>query len=421
MTDSIIIFVSILCSAFFSGMEIAFVASSRMRMKIDSTKGNRISSMLATISKNPNKFIVTTLIGNNISVVVYGICMGSLISKNIFPGIDPENVPWWILLIQTVLSTSIILVTAEFLPKVVFMLYPNKLLNFFTIPSYLFYQILSITKITDFVILCSNTFLKVFFKINPNKNNDVLKMEDLGEYVSQEIETVSNKRDLSVGEILKKALKFSDIKIRSSMVSRIEIVALSIDTPIEKLKEKFIKTGFSRIPIYRGDIDNIIGYVHSFEMFKQPEHIKDVILPISIIPESLLVKELLNMLIESKRNIAMVVDEYGATSGLITMENIVEELFGEIEDEHDKNLLVEVKKNDSEFIFSAKLGVSYVNKKYQLNLPESEEYSTLGGLIVFYTKDIPKKDHKITIEDDFSFLITKVSDTRIEQLELKIL
>ncbi len=421
-SSTIIILGSLLFSAFFSGMEMAFIASNRLKLELDSNKGGFLSKILSSFTKKSDEFIVTMLLGNNIALVFYGVYMGKFVIELLFPYyIDKLDLPIWILLVQTLISTLIILITAEFFPKVIFKVYSNELLKLFVVPAYLFYKVFSVLKITTFVAWISNIILKVLFKLPVPKDKKVFKMIDFGNYINEQIGNIpENKLDIEF-QILKKALVFSDIKVRECMIPRTEIKAIDYKNTIEELKELFIETGYSRIPLFKGDIDHTIGYVHSFELFKNPKTIKEILLPIKMIPETMLVKDLLNKFTRKRTSIAIVLDEYGGTSGLITLEDIVEELFGDIEDEHDKDKITNKKIANDTFLFSGKTEVKQANQIYKLELPTAEEYDTIAGLILHFNQNIPNQNEEIIINKKYKFKIISVSDTRIEELELNVI
>ena len=415
--EDFIIMFSLLFSAFFSGLEIAFVSSNRMFLEIKKKQMGFSSSLLKKCTENPSRFIATMLIGNNISLVIYGIFMGERIINTLFPGI--YNVSLSILFYQTAISTFIILITAEFLPKVLFRLYAHKMITFFTIPAAFFYYLFS--PITSSVMNLTDWILQNIFKINSEKVHLSFSKLELGDYVEHQIENSKN-NDLIDPEIkiFHNALDFSDLSSRETMVPRTEIVAVNISTNSEELKDVFIRTGFSKIPIYRGSIDNIIGYVHAFEMFKHHTKIKDIILPVSFVPEPMKINKVLELLSKQRSSMAVVLDEYGGTSGLITVEDILEELFGEIEDEHDQIEHIEKIVSENKFEFSTRLEVDYINQKYQLGIEENELYETLGGWIVFNTAEIPEEQDIIEI-DNFKIKILEVSSTKIEKIFIELI
>ncbi|SFB68559.1 Hemolysin, contains CBS domains [Zunongwangia mangrovi] len=422
--EVIVIIFSLLLSAFFSGMEIAYVSSNKIYIEIEKLQNDFLAKVLKRLTKKPSKFIAAMLVGNNIALVVYGFYMGDLIMAWLTE-IQPVNnailnylVTDLSLVTQTVLSTLLILVTAEFLPKVFFQIYANTMLKFFAVPAYLFYLLFSF--ISSFVIWISDMILKRFFKTDGDEVQLAFSKIELGNFISEQMETVEEEDEVdSEIQIFQNALQFADIKAREVMIPRTEIIAVNQDEEPGDLVKTFTETGLSKILIYNDTIDDIIGYVHSFELFKKPESIKSILLPVIFVPETMWVKDVLNVLIKKRKSIAVVIDEYGGTSGMMTIEDIVEELFGEIEDEHDSPILVDEKISDEHFKFSARVEVDYINEAYRLNIPTGENYETLGGFIVNHTEEIPQQNEVVRI-DEFEFTILDVSNTKIDLVELKI-
>ncbi|SFW63382.1 hemolysin family protein [Cellulophaga fucicola] len=424
-TSILIIVVSLLLSAFFSGMEIAFISANRIHLEIEKKQDGFLSTVLSKLTAKPSKFIATMLIGNNISLVVYGMYMGDLLMAwfvSMLPtgsGFFDAVLIDFGLLSQTIISTLVILITAEFLPKVLFQIYANLLLKILAIPAYFFYIFFS--WISNFVIKVSDFILRVFFKTGGDHSQLAFSKVELGDYITEQLETVTIEDDVdSEIQIFQNALEFAAVKAREVMVPRTEIVAVELHDSPKNLTKLFTETGFSKIMVYKETIDNIIGYVHSFELFKKPKTIKTILLPIEFVPETMLVSDILDSLTKKRKSVAVVLDEYGGTSGIMTVEDIVEELFGEIEDEHDSTDLVEEQIDEVTYKFSARLDVDYVNENYKLELPESDEYETLGGLIVNETGEIPEKDSEIKVEN-FNFKIIEVSNTKIDLVTLHIL
>lgn len=421
----LIIVITLILSAFFSGMEIAYVSSNKIHIEIEKKQNDFIAKILTQLTVRPSKFIATMLIGNNIALVVYGFLMGDLLVKW-FQSLMPTQLGFLnylltdlSLLTQTIISTLIILITAEFLPKVFFQIYANSFLKIFALPAYLFYQLFYY--VTDFVIWISDNILKRFFKTEGDNVQLVLTKVELGNYISEQMESVEAHDEVdSEIQIFQNALEFSEVKAREVMVPRTEIVAVEVNESIKNINTLFTESGLSKILVYEESIDDILGYIHSFELFKKPKTIKSITLPVEFVPETMLVKDVLNVLTKKRKSIAVVIDEYGGTSGIMTIEDIVEELFGEIEDEHDTIALIEEKIDDFNYKFSARLEVDYINETYKLDLPEGENYETIGGLIVDETEEIPKINDKIFI-DNFVFTILEVSSTKIDVVALKIL
>ena len=415
-----IIILSLLLSAFFSGLEIAFVSSNRLFLEIQKKQTGFSSILLKKCTENTSRFIATMLVGNNISLVIYGIFMGERIISILFPEINNlNNVQLDILLYQTTISTLIILITAEFLPKVFFRLYAHKLITLFVIPAAFFFYLFS--PITSSIMNLTDWILKNIFKTKTDKVQLSFSKLELGDYIEVQMENAKNKDQIDPEiQIFQNALDFSDLRSRETMVPRTEIIAIDITTKASELKETFIKTGFSKIPVYRGSIDDIIGYIHAFVMFKHPKKIVDVILPVCFVPEPMPINKVLELLSKQRSSMAIVLDEYGGTAGLITVEDIVEELFGEIEDEHDHIEHIEKVISKNKFEFSTRLEVDYINQNYQLDIIENELYETLGGWIVFHTAEIPGKQEIIEIEK-FRITILEASSTKIEKVILELI
>ncbi len=420
-----IIVTCLLLSAFFSGMEIAFISANKIHIEIVKKQEGFLAKVLARLTKKPSKFIATMLIGNNIALVVYGLYMGELLMvwfQSLLPspyGLLNVMLTDFSLLFQTLISTVIILLTAEFLPKVLFQVYANTLLKFFALPAYLFYILFSV--ISDFVIKISDFILKTIFKTDGDEVQLAFSKIELGDYITEQMETVEEEDVVdSEIQIFQNALEFSEVKAREVMIPRTEITAVELHETPKNLAKLFTQTGYSKILVYKNTIDNIIGYVHSYELFKKPKTIKSILLPVEFVPETMLIHGILNVLTKKRKSIAVVLDEYGGTSGLMTVEDIVEELFGEIEDEHDSTDLLEEQIDETHYKFSARLEVDYINENYKLELPENDEYETVGGLIVNETGEIPEKDAQIKVEH-FLFTVLEVSNTKIDLVQLEVL
>jgi CBS domain containing-hemolysin-like protein len=365
------------------------------------------------------------LIGNNIALVIYGFKMGEVLVQWFKTFIPSEyNIINYLfldleLLSQTVISTLVILLTAEFLPKVFFQIYSNTLLKFFALPAYIFYQLFSF--ISEFVIRISDFILKTFFKTEGDAVELALTKVELGNFITEQMESVEEHDEVdSEIQIFQNALEFTEVKAREVMVPRTEITAIDISDSIENLRQLFVDTGYTKILVYKDSMDDILGYVHSFELFKKPKSIKSILIKVVFVPETILIKDVLNLLTKKRKSIAVVIDEYGGTSGVMTVEDIIEELFGEIEDEHDSVALTEEQLAEDSYNFSARLEVDYLNETYKLNLPEGESYETLGGLIVNHTEEIPQLKETIIIKN-FKFTITEVSSTKIDSVHLKLI
>ncbi|NHF61526.1 HlyC/CorC family transporter [Flavobacteriaceae bacterium TP-CH-4] len=423
-TSIIIIILSLVFSAFFSGMEIAYISANRIHIEIEKKQDGFLANVLTRLTEKPSKFIATMLIGNNIALVIYGFYMGDLL-MNWFQGMSSSNSlvnllrTDFSLLLQTVISTIIILLTAEFLPKVLFQIYSNTLLKVLAVPAYIFYLLFSL--ISNFVIKVSDIILKVFFKTDGDEVQLAFSKIELGDYITEQMETVEEEDEVdSEIQIFQNALEFAAVKAREVMVPRTEITAVEIHESPKNLAKLFTETGYSKILIYKDTIDDIIGYVHSYELFKKPKTIKSILLPVEFVPETMLIQDILNLLAKKRKSIAVVLDEYGGTSGIMTVEDIIEELFGEIEDEHDSTDLIEEQINGNTYKLSARLEVDYLNETYKWELPESDEYETLGGLIVNETGEIPEQNSEIKI-DRFRFTVLEVSNTKIDLVAMEII
>ncbi|MGB0770611.1 MAG: hemolysin family protein [Flavobacteriaceae bacterium] len=423
-SETLIIVLSLLFSAFFSGMEIAFVSSNKIHIEIEKKQSGFLSHLLKKITAKPSKFIATMLIGNNIALVVYGLYMGDVLVDWFAQYLTTDSTFFYYLfnelslLTQTIISTLVILVTAEFLPKVFFQIYANSLLKLLALPAYVFYLLFSF--FSSFVIWISDFVLKTFFKTKGDEVQLAFTKVELGNYISEQMESVEADDEVDSEIIIfQNALEFSEVKAREAMVPRTELTAIEIHDSIKNLSTLFTQTGHSKIVVFKNSIDDILGYVHAFDLFKNPKSIKSMLMPVEFVPETMLAKDILNVLTKKRKSLAVVLDEYGGTSGILTVEDIVEELFGEIEDEHDSVALIEEQLDESSFLFSARLEVDYLNETYKLQLPEHENYETLGGLIVHFTQEIPEQDQQIKIEN-FQFTIQEVSNTKIELIALKV-
>jgi len=417
MEISIIILCLILC-AFFSGMEIAFISSNKIHLEIEKKQDGFISNILTKLTEKPSKFIAAMLIGNNIALVVYGFFMGDLLMLWI-QNLGFHFSEFLNLLLQTLISTLIVLVTAEFLPKVFFQIYANSLMKFFALPAYVFYFLFYF--ISSFFIWVSDFVLIKFFKTQGDQVSLYFSKAELGNYITEQMSTIEDNEEMdSEIQMFQNALDFSGVKARDIMSPRTEIVAVDLFDSITELKDLFIETGYSKIVVYQNSLDDIIGYVHSFDLFKKPKNIKSIVIPVEFVPETIYIKDAMDLLTKKRKSVAVVLDEYGGTSGMITIEDIVEELFGEIEDEHDSDEeLTEKELEDGTYIFSARLDVEYLNLTYKLNIPESDSYGTLGGFIVDSTKEIPQKGDVITI-GIYHFIIEEAINKKIELVKMTI-
>jgi CBS domain containing-hemolysin-like protein len=397
-------------------MEIAFITANRLKIELAKKHNSSSSRIISIFTKNPGQYISTMLVGNNIALVLYGLFFAKLAEPFLKQIIS--NGDFIILLLQTILSTLLILITAEFLPKTIFRQNANFLLHKLAVPVFIFYIIFfPVAKLT---VRISELFIRIVKK-KPYKTASqkiILKKIDLDHFLADTEEINENEKD-TVDEIkiFKNALDFSEVKIRECMVPRNEIVAENILTEIAQLKKKFIDSGYSKIFIYKDNIDNIIGYVHILAIFKQSKTIKAAMTELLVVPETMPANKLLNKLLKSHKSVALIVDEFGGTSGIVTMEDIVEEIFGEIEDEHDATLYTENQISETEFIFSARIEIDYLNDKFKLELPESEEFETLAGYIFYLHEQIPSKNEIIETEH-FIIEILEIDEPRIEKVRL---
>lgn len=413
-----IIILCLLLSAFFSGMEIAFISSNKIYLEIEKKQDTFLSNILTKLTEKPSKFIATMLIGNNVALVIYGFFMGELLMRW-FESLGYHFSELVNLLLQTILSTALVLITAEFLPKVFFQIYANFLIKFLALPAYIFYLLFYF--ITSFLIWISDFVLKQFFRTEGDQVPLNFSKIELGNYITEQMSTVEDHQEMdSEIQIFQNALEFSGVKARDVMTPRTEIVAVDLFDKVSELKQKFVETGYSKIVVYQNSLDDILGYVHSFDLFKKPKTIKSIVIPIEFVPETIFIKDAMNLLTKKRKSVAVVLDEYGGTSGIITVEDIIEELFGEIDDEHDLDEeLIENDLGDGVYLFSARLDVEYLNQTYKLNIPESDSYGTLGGFIVDSTKEIPQKGDEISI-GIYHFGIEEAINKKIELVKLTI-
>ena len=417
--EIVIIIGSILLSAFFSGLEIAFVSSNKLHIELEKKGEGLVSYVLDQLTKKSSRFITTMLVGNNISLVVYSYYMGKLLVDVFVPFIGAQFFnDLSVLLFQTAISTLLILVTAEFLPKTIFRIYANETLKIFALPAYFFYILFYY--VSEFITMISDFFLKVFFNDKEQESQTEFSKEELGDYITEQLDTRDETSVVdSEIQIFQNALDFHKVKAREIMVPRTEIIAVEIHESISNLKALFTKTGLSKIIVYKTSLDDIIGYVHAFDLFQKPKSIKSVLMPVENVPESNNISDVLKALTKKRKSIAVVLDEYGGTSGVLTVEDIIEELFGEIEDEHDSIELIDQKINDTEYHFSSRLEIDYLNETYDLNFPKHEGYETLGGFILNFTENIPEQGSVLQI-DHFQIKVIKVSSSRIQEVALKV-
>tara|TARA_B110000003_G_C16619874_1_gene522728 strand:- start:119 stop:1369 length:1251 start_codon:yes stop_codon:yes gene_type:complete len=406
--------ITLLFSAFFSGVEIAFISANKLKLELDKNSGKFPSNIIAYFSKNESDFITTMLVGNNIALVVYGIVMTQILTPPIAEYLHSDAA---LLLAQTIITTLIVLVTAEFLPKAIFRIYPNQILSFFSIPIWLFFVFFR--PVALLMLYLSKVVLKYLLGQNIEEGKQVFGKTDLDEYLSN-VKSAEGVEDSRVEvEMLQNVLDLTDKKLRECMIPRTEIVAMDILSSIKEIKDKFIATKLSKILIFKGNIDKVIGYIHSSDLFRNPKNVRSILLPIPFVPESMSAMQLLNQFIESNKGIALVVDEFGGTSGMLTIEDVTEEIVGEIVDEHDVEEITDKQLEKNQYQLFARLDIELVNKKYDLDLPESDEYETIAGLILHHLEEIPKKDDVISLEE-FRFTVIKVNDTAIQEVQLEV-
>jgi len=416
-TDWILVIITLLFSGFFSGLEIAFVSSSRLKQELDLKNNNTYAKILALFYKNPSRFIGALLLGNNIALVGYGIVMAHILEPVIKSWLPQSlNSEFIILLIQTIISTLLILITAEFIPKILFRINPNGILKFFSIPVWFFY-ILFYPLILLYIGI-AEYLLKKVFRVEISSDTYSFSAVDLGEYIN-DYQTDEDEQSNEEIQMLQNAIEFKFIKLRDCMIPRTEIVAAEINTDLQEIIKLFSESGHSKIMIYENDIDNIIGYVHAYDFFTKPKSLKSIIRKAEVFPETMPAREVLNDFIKNNKSIAIVVDEFGGTAGIVTLEDIIEEIFGEIEDEYDKTDETEKVLDENKFLFSTRLEIDYLNNKYNLNIPEKEDYETLAGFILYNHGSIPKVGETITIPP-FIFEITKAHGNRIEEVKMEI-
>lgn len=411
------ILITMAFSAFFSGMEIAFVSSNKLRFEMDRNERSITSRILSIFFHNPNNFISTMLVGNNIALVVYGILMAELIEQRFLRSLIEND--FLIVLIQTIISTLIILVTGEFMPKTLFKINPNFTLNLFAIPAFICYVVLY--PISKFASACSGIILRIMgTKVNKEDSDKAFTKVDLDYFIQSSIQDSGDNQELETEvQIFQNALDFSSIKIRDCMVPRTEIVAIEDTASIEELKSLFIESGISKILVYKENIDNIVGYIHSSEMFRKPSDWTQSIRQLPIVPETMNANKLMQLFMQQKRSIAVVVDEFGGTAGIVAMEDLVEQIFGEIEDEHDTQSYIAKSIGNNEYVLSGRLDIEKANELLPLDLPESDDYQTIGGLILHQYQSFPKI-YEIISFDKFEFKILKVTATKIELVKLKV-
>ena len=418
MNVILIIALTLIFSAFFSGMEIAFVSANKLKIQLDRKEGRLSARLLSGFLKQPSRFIGSMLVGNNIVLVVYGIGMGLLLDDMLREQFELSEVG--ILTWQTVISTLVILFFGEFIPKTLFRINSNFILTLFAIPLKVLYFLLWLPMYV--MVGLSDLIIRYIFRVRNNKQEVVFGRIDLDHYVREIAEEAREQEVELEHEIryMQNALDFSKVKARDCMVPRTEIAALEIEDSIEKLREVFVNTGHSRVLVYRDNIDNIIGFVNSVELFHKPDSLKRLIVPIIIVPETISAKEVLQLFIKQNKSLAVVVDEFGGTSGMLTIEDVIEEIFGDFEDEHDRDDFIEEQIDERTFLFSARLEIDYLNETYKLEIPEEEDYETLAGYILSGHEDIPRRNEIIEL-DSFRITIVDASNVRIETVKVEVL
>ena len=417
MDTVIFLLITMAFSAFFSGMEIAFVSVDKLRFEME-RKSGVTSGIISYFLRNPNNFISTMLVGNNIALVIYGILMAQIIEVNLLAGIISNH--FVMVLVQTVISTLIILVTGEFLPKTLFKINPNLMLRVCAIPLFICYVILF--PVSKFASGLSYLFLRISgMKVNKEASAKAFGKVDLDYFIQSSIENAESEEELDAEvKIFQNALDFSNIKIRDCIVPRTEVVAVDLTTTLEELKCLFVESGISKIIVYDGNIDNVVGYIHSSEMFRNPVDWRNNVKEVPIVPETMSAHKLMKLFMQQKKTIAVVVDEFGGTAGIVSLEDLVEEIFGDIEDEHDNTSYVCKQLGEREYVLSARLEIEKVNETFGLGLPESDDYLTVGGLILNRYQSFPKL-HEVIEVDNYQFKIIKVTATKIELVRLKVI
>lgn len=410
-TQIFLIIICLLFSAFFSGLEIAYISRDKLNFEIKSKSKGLFGKIFSVLNKNSSEFIATMLIGNNLSLVMYGLIMTQLLE----PMLSFINSDITILIIQTLLSTIIVLITAEYIPKSIFLINPDKLLATFSIPLFIIYKIFN--PIVKTVMIFSKWFIINILQQKYSDEKIVFKLTDLNDYIKKVIVTDKEIQSKNVTEFINNALSLKTVKVRDCMIPRTDIIAVDKNDSILELKKVIGESGFSKIIVYKSSIDEIIGYYHGLSLFKKPKNLKKIIKPITYINETNLASEVLFKFISEQINIAVVIDEYGGTSGILTLEDIIEEIFGEIIDEFDGDLLLENKIDNNSYNFSARLEIDYLNKKYNFKIPKGD-YDTLGGFILDFNKNLPKKDDKIKF-DNYLIKILSMHDNRIDNVFFK--
>jgi len=417
VNNLVAILIMLVFSAFFSGMEIAFVSANKLRIELDKKQGLFSARIISVFTRNPAQYIVAMLIGNNIVLVIYGIAMAVLLDPLLLKVTSSEST---ILILQTLIATIIILITGEFIPKLLFRNRANKALNVLSVPVFFFY--LLFYPVCIFSIALANFLLKYVLRVGINRqmNPTFFGKIDLDNLVSESLGEADAGPDFDHNiRIFQNALDFAKVKVRECMIPRTEMIAIEESTPVDEIRHTFVETGLSKLLVYKDSVENMIGYVNAKELIKNPRSIRPKLVSLSVVPEAMPANKLLEMLMKEKKSMALVVDEFGSTSGLVTVEDILEEIFGEIEDEHDKHMLVDKMVSETEYIFSGRLEIDYVNEKYGLGFPETDEYETIAGFILFHHSNLPQLNEIITIPP-YEFKVLKVTKTRLELVKLTL-
>jgi CBS domain containing-hemolysin-like protein len=414
MENWLIIVLSIITSAFFAGMEIAFITANKLLIELKNKQGSISARILSPFVNNPSRFISTTLVGNNVGLVIYGIYMAMFLDPYIRLWIPGANENTFLLLfLSSIISTAIVLVTGEFIPKVLFRINPDIILRVLAVPFLITYYIF--WPLVHFITWLAELILNKLFRLNFNENTPVFSRVDLDQYIAESSDDLDDDADVDT-EMFRNALDFANVRVRDCMTPRTELISINLSATVDELYQKFVATGLSKILVHQGSSDHIIGYVHQKDIFKKPQSIRSILIPIEITTETMPANELLNIFTRTHKSIALVVDELGVTAGVVTIEDIMEEIFGEIEDEHDVDQLTEKKLDDKTYLFSARLEVDYLNDKYELDIPEGE-YHTLGGFIFAMHESIPTRGEIIEIHP-FTFTILSITNTRINEVKL---
>lgn len=415
--ETAVIIICLLLSAFFSGMEIAYVSSNKVYLEVEKKQSTLISKILTRLTENPARFITSMLIGNTIALVVYSYHMGNVVVRWVLPPDSTLHFAY-VLLFQIAISGFILLITAEFLPKILFQVYANTLIRLFALPAYVFYFFFF--WVSKALIVIADFILIKILRTKADEGKAFFSKGELGSFISEQLKGADESEEVDAEiQIFQNALEFSDLKARDIMTPRTELAAVEIGDAVSELRGMFVETGYSKMLVYRDNLDNIVGYIHSFELFRKPDTVQSVMIPIEHVPGTIYIKELLDILTRKRKSVAVILDEYGGTAGIVTVEDIIEELFGEIEDEHDdEDNLAEEQLPDGCYVFSARLDVEYLNEKYNLGIPEDDSYVTLGGFVVHHTKEIPKTGQNIQLEN-FSIFIKEASNKKIELVKIE--